>query len=68
MHGQAAGNAQTPDRECLRHAGIRKAASMLFSRYKVAYERSCNIGRNKASDAKLKKSSIAEIDKIETAS
>jgi hypothetical protein len=37
---QVTGNAQEPDRESLRHACIWKATSMLFWRYKVAYEKS----------------------------
>jgi hypothetical protein len=61
---QATGNAQAPDRESLRHACIWKATSMLFSWYKLAYERS-QIGRNMASVAELKKSFSAEIDKVE---
>jgi Aminoacyl tRNA synthetase class II, N-terminal domain len=62
---QATGNAQAPDRESLRHACIWKATSMLFWRYKVAYEKSRNIRRNMASVAELKKSFFAEIDKVE---
>jgi hypothetical protein len=62
---QATGNAQVPDRESLRHACIWKATSMLFWRYKVAHERSPNIGRHMASVAELKKSFFAEIDKVE---
>ena len=62
---QATGNAQEPDRESLRHACIWKATSMLFWRYKVAYEKSRNIRRNMASVAELKKSFFAEIDKVE---
>jgi hypothetical protein len=62
---QATGNTQAPDRESLRHACIWKAASMLFWRYKVAYERSRNIRRNMASVAEPKKSFFAEIDKVE---
>jgi hypothetical protein len=41
---------------------------MLFSRHKVAYEKSRNIRRNMISFAELKKTFFAEIDKIETAS
>ncbi len=63
---QATGNAQAPDRESLRHACIGKATIMLFSRYKVAYEKKRKIMRNVASVAELKKSFFAEIDKIET--
>jgi hypothetical protein len=62
-HSQATGNAQAPDRESLRHAHVRKATIMLFSRYKVVYERSRQIMRNVASVADLKKSFFAEIDK-----
>ena len=36
---------------------------MLFSRYKVAYEKKRKIVRNVASIAELKKSVFAEIDK-----
>jgi hypothetical protein len=36
---QATGNAQTPDRESVRHACLWKATIMLFSRHKVAYEK-----------------------------
>ena len=38
---------------------------MLFSRYKVAYEKKRNIIRNVASVAELTKSFYAEIDKVE---
>ena len=38
---------------------------MLFSRYKVAYEKKRKIMRNVASIAELKKSFFAEIDKVE---
>jgi len=38
---------------------------MLFSRYKVAYEKKRKIMRNMASVAELKKSSFAKINKIE---
>ena len=38
---------------------------MLFSRYKVAYEKKRKIMRNMASVAELKKSFFAEIDKVE---
>jgi hypothetical protein len=62
---QATGNTQAPDRESLRHACIWKAASMLFWRYKVAYERSRNIRRNMAPVAEPKKSFFAEIDKVD---
>jgi len=37
--GQATRNAQAPDQESLRHAWIWAATSMLFRRYKVAYEK-----------------------------
>jgi len=37
---------------------------MLFSWYKVAYEKSRNIMRNMASVAELKKSSFAKINKV----
>src|SRR5271156_1161012 len=40
---QANGNRQAPGRERLRHACIWKATSMLFRRYKVAYEGSRDI-------------------------
>src|SRR5438105_11877635 len=36
---QATGNAQAPDRKSVRHACLWKATIMLFSRYKVAYEK-----------------------------
>ena len=39
---------------------------MLFSRYKVAYERKRKIMRNVASVAELKKSFFAGIDEVET--
>ena len=38
---------------------------MLFSRYKVAYERKRKIMRNVASIAELKRSFFAGIDKVE---
>jgi hypothetical protein len=38
---------------------------MLFSRYKWAHEKSRNIRQNMASVAELKKSSFAQIDKVE---
>ena len=38
---------------------------MLFSRYKVAYEKKRKIMRNVASIAELNKSFFAEIDKVE---
>ena len=38
---------------------------MLFSRYKVAYERKRKIMRNVASVAELKKSSFVKINKVE---
>ena len=38
---------------------------MLFSRYKVAYEKKRKIMRNMASVAEVKKSFFAEIDKVE---
>jgi hypothetical protein len=62
---QATGNAQAPDRESVRYACIWKAAIMLFSRYKVVYEKKRKIMRNLASVAELKKSFFAEIDKVE---
>ena len=62
---QATGNAQAPDRESLCHACIWKATSMLFWRYKVAFEKSRNIRQNMASVAELKKSFFAAIDKVE---
>jgi hypothetical protein len=62
---QATGNAQAPDRESLRYACIWKATIMLFSRYKVAYEKKRKIVRNVASIAEFKKSFFAEIDKVE---
>jgi Aminoacyl tRNA synthetase class II, N-terminal domain len=62
---QATGNAQAPDRESLRHACIWKATSMLFWRYKVAYEKSRKIRLNMASVAELKESFFAEIGKVE---
>ena len=60
---QATGNAQAPDRESVRHACLRKATIMLFSRYKVAYEKKRKIMRNVASVAEITKSFFAEIDK-----
>jgi aminoacyl tRNA synthetase class II-like protein len=62
---QATGNAQAPDRESLRYACIWKATIMLFSRYKVAYEKKRKIVRNVASIAEFKKWFFAEIDKVE---
>jgi len=62
---QATGNAQAPDRESVRHACLWKATIMLFSRYKVAYEKKRKIMRNVASVAELTKSFFAEIDKVE---
>jgi hypothetical protein len=62
---QATGNAQAPDRESVRHACLWKATIMLFSRYKVAYEKKRKIMRNVASVAELKKSFFAGIDKVE---
>jgi hypothetical protein len=62
---QATGNAQAPDRESLRHACLWKATIMLFSRYKVAYEKKRKIMRNVVSAAELTKSFFAEIDKVE---
>jgi hypothetical protein len=63
---QATGNAQAPDRESVRHARLRKATIMLFSRYKVDYEKKRKIMRNMASVAELKRSFFAGIDKVET--
>jgi hypothetical protein len=63
---QATRNAQAPDRESVRHACLWKATIMLFSRYKVAYEKRRKIMRNVASVAELKKSFFAGIDKVET--
>jgi len=62
---QATGNAHAPDRESVRYACIWKAAIMLFSRYKVAYEKKRKIMRNMASVAGLKKSFFTEIGKVE---
>ena len=62
---QATGNAQAPDRESVRHACLWKATIMLFSRYKVDYEKKRKIMRNVASIAELTKSFFAEIDKVE---
>jgi hypothetical protein len=62
---QATGNAQAPDQESVRHACLWKATIMLFSRYKVAYEKKRKIMRNVASVAGLTKSLFAEIDKVE---
>jgi hypothetical protein len=62
---QATENAYAPNRESLRHACIWKATSMLFWRYKVAYERSRDIRPNMASVAELKGAFFAEIDKVE---
>ncbi len=52
---QATGNAQGPDRERLRHAGIWKATGLLFWRSKLAEERSRNSRRDMASVAGLRK-------------
>jgi hypothetical protein len=60
---QATGNAEAPDRESVRHAGLWKATIMLFSRYKVAYEKKRKIMRNVASVTELTKAFFAEIDK-----
>jgi hypothetical protein len=62
---QATGNAQAADRESVRHACLWKATIMLFSRYKVAYEKRRKIMRNVASVAELTNSFFAEIDKVE---
>jgi hypothetical protein len=62
---QATGNAQAPYRESVRHACLWKATIMLFSRYKVAYEKKRKIMRNVASVAELTKSFFAEVDKVE---
>src|SRR6202035_2962370 len=62
---QATGNAQAPNRESVRHACLWKATIMLFSRYKVAYEKKRKIMRNVASVAELTRSFFAEIDKVE---
>jgi hypothetical protein len=62
---QATGNAQAPDRESVRHACLWKATIMLFSRYKVAYEKKRKIMRNVASVAEPTKSFFAEINKVE---
>jgi hypothetical protein len=64
--GQATGNAQAPYRESVRHACLRRAKIMLFSRYKVAYEKKRKIMRNVVSVAELKNSFFAEIDKVES--
>jgi len=61
---QATGNAQAPDRESLRYACIWEATIMLFSRYKVAYEKKRKIMRNVASIAEFKNSCFAEFDKV----
>jgi hypothetical protein len=60
---QAAGNAQAPDRESMRHARLWKATIMLLSRYKVAYGKKRKIMRNVGSVAERKESYFAEIDK-----
>jgi hypothetical protein len=60
---QTTGNAQAPDRESVRHACLWQATIMLFSRYKVAYEKKRKIMRNVASLAELKNSFFAEIVK-----
>jgi len=60
---QATGNAQAPDRESVRHACLWKTTIMLFSRYKVDYEKKSKIMRNVASLAELQESYFAEIDK-----
>jgi len=49
---QSTRNAQAPDRESVRHACLWKATIMLFSRYKVAYEKNRKIMRNVASVGK----------------
>jgi hypothetical protein len=59
---QATGNAQAPDRESVRHACLWKATTVLFSRYKVDYEKEREIMRNVASVAEPKESYFAEID------
>jgi hypothetical protein len=58
--GQATGNAQAPDRESVRHACLRKATIVLFSRHKVAYEGKCRIVRNVASVGERTKSCFGE--------
>jgi hypothetical protein len=63
--GQAAANAPQPDPESLLHARIWKAASMLFWRSELAQARSRHRRRNMASVAELKKSFLAQIDKVE---
>jgi len=60
---QATRNAQAPDRESVRHACLWKATIMLFSRYKLAYEKKRRVMRHVASVAELKKSFLGEIDK-----
>jgi hypothetical protein len=62
---EATGNAQAPDRESVRHACLWKATIMLFSRYKVAYEKKRKIMRNVASFAELKKRFFAETGRVE---
>jgi len=60
---QATGNAQAPHRESVRHACLWEATIVLFSRYKVAYEKRRKIIRNVASFAELKESYFVERNK-----
>jgi hypothetical protein len=60
---QATGNARASDRKGMRHACLWEATIMLFSRYKVAYEKKRKIMRSVASVAELTKSFFAEIYK-----
>ena len=63
---EATGNAQAADRESVRHACLREAAIVLFSRYKVDDEKKRKIMRDVASFGELTKSFFAAIDKVET--
>jgi hypothetical protein len=65
---QAAGNTPAPDREGVRHACLREAATVLFSRCKVAYEEKREIMRDVASVAEFKESDFAEIEYFDSRS
>ena len=55
MLSQAVRNPPAPDQESVRHACLWKATAMLFSRYKVAYERKRRFVRDVASAITLRK-------------
>jgi hypothetical protein len=61
---QGTGNAQTADRESVRHACLWKATIVLFTRYQVDYEGKREIMRNVASVAELTGSCFAEINEV----